>query len=147
MNIFLFYLDFEYKYVESRGEGITLTRYTERGNMIKDDSDYDNTPIGHLEILVLEHIESLKIMKERLINGTRPSGDGDRPLPMNAIRGYLGSNSIRRDDDSLERMFYAIVAPSMEGKTQSAFSFRTIRPLYFLLLKNSIVENEKIQNN
>lgn len=132
--------------MESHEEGKTLTKYTERGNMIHDDSNYDNTPIGHLEIIILEHIESLKIMKEGLRNDTQPSGDANRPLPMNAIRGYLGSNSIRRDDDSLERIFYAIVAPSMEGKTQSAFAFRRIRPLYFLLFKQSLSATEKIQD-
>ena len=36
-----------------------------------------------------------------------------------AIRSYLGLKSIRNSNDPLHRMFYAIAALSMEGKTQS----------------------------
>ena len=86
-------------------------------------------------------------MKERLRTGAQRTGtEEEPPLLLRAIRGYLGPNSIQRDDDVLERMFYAIVAPSMEGKTQSAFAFRKIRPLYFLLFKQSLSATTAIQD-
>ena len=46
--------------------------------------------------------------------------------------------------ESLDGTFVALAAPSLEGKTQSAFVFRDIIPLYFAL--NATEKKEKVQN-
>lgn len=135
--------------MESCGELKTLTEYAQRGILIRYDPDYDKSPIGQLENFVFDHIKSLRILKNQSNQSgseSTPSQDEKKPLLMSSIRGYLGSNSIRKDNDFLERMFYAVVAPSMEGKTQSAFVFRNIRPLYFLLVKTSLSASHEIQD-
>lgn len=49
------------------------------------------------------------------------------------VRKYIGSDYIHLDEDTFAKLFFAIITPSMTGKTQSAFTFRSIRCLYFLL--------------
>lgn len=90
---------------------MTLTMYSERGVLIHSDPGYSTSPIGKLESHVLDHIESIKILKDQIRNGTE-----EESRLLNVF------------------MFYALAAPSMEGKTQSAFAFKTILPLYFLLI-------------
>ena len=87
--------------------------------MIRSDRNYEESPLGLLEKFVL--------------NKTT------------AIRSYLGVESISNSDDTLDRMFYAIVAPSMEGKTQSSFVFRTLKSLYFVLTQSELSEDESVQ--
>ena len=37
------------------------------------------------------------------------------------------------DSVNIETVFIALAMPSMEGKTQSSFAFRRVKPLYFPL--------------
>ena len=96
-----------------------LLNYVKRGALIRSDRNYEESPLGLLEKFVL--------------NKTT------------AIRSYLGVESISNSDDTLDRMFYAIVAPSMEGKTQSSFVFRTLKSLYFVLIQSSLSDADLTQ--
>ena len=46
-----------------------------------------------------------------------------------------------RDNSAFERSFVALAAPSYEGKTQSAFVMRNVRPLYFVADPLALDEN------
>ena len=56
---------------------------------------------------------------------------------VNSIRNCIGNNLILSDDDDFSKLFFAMAAPSMTGKTQAAFAFKTLRCLYFLLTESS----------
>lgn len=62
-----------------------------------------------------------------------------------AVADYLGEDSFVEVGDNLQKAFYALVAPSLEGKTQSAFVFRSVRPLYFVLSSSSPTDALAVQ--
>lgn len=52
-------------------------------------------------------------------------------------------------NDDFKTIFYALVAPSMTGKTQAAFTFKILKPLYFLLdshINDSSLSDRNIQD-
>lgn len=53
--------------------------------------------------------------------------------PLSAIRNTLSVPSVPQDlsDNHLIKFFVALVAPSLAGKTQSAFVMNFVKPLYF----------------
>jgi hypothetical protein len=63
-----------------------------------------------------------------------------------SIRNYFGYDHVQ-DKDTFSKLFFAIVAPSMTGKTQAAFTFKRIRCLYFLLSKTSKEVTQEIYKN
>jgi hypothetical protein len=63
-----------------------------------------------------------------------------------SIRNYFGDDHVQ-DKDTFSKLFFAIVAPSMTGKTQAAFTFKRIRCLYFLLSKTSKGVTQEIYKN
>jgi hypothetical protein len=65
-----------------------------------------------------------------------------------SIRNYIGPEFILNNStEDFSRIFFAIVAPSMTGKTQAAFTFKSVRCLYFLLCKNLITNLQEIYKN
>jgi hypothetical protein len=70
--------------------------------------------------------------------------------PSNCLSGDYANNFIRNPDNlprniEFERTFIALVAPSLCGKTQSAFAMREMFPLYFALNENAIKPTGKSQ--
>ena len=60
--------------------------------------------------------------------------------------GYFRSSEIKEkykiyQDSVMDRSFIALAAPSFEGKTQSAFVFKNLRPLYFVANSQLMPEN------
>lgn len=136
-----------------------FARYAQTGALINTHTGYENSPIGKLEKIVLAHIKSLRSLKRSLRSedgtneenedhaSTEETNSDEEPRQISDIlKHYLGAYSIQNERDVLEMMFYAIVAPSMAGKTQSAFVFRKIFPLYFLLVKSSMKKSQKTQD-
>ena len=68
---------------------------------------------------------------------------------INSIRKYIGHDLVLLsvDEDNFSELFYAIVAPSMTGKTQAAFAFKTLRCLYFLLSEPPADNFQEIYKN
>lgn len=87
--------------------------------MISSKPGYSQTPVGKLEEFALNK--------------------------STAIRAYFGNELVMKENDRFDRLFFAIVAPSMEGKTQAAFTFKNLRPLYFVLTELKLGEYESIQ--
>ena len=112
-------MNFTYNYTETELTTAKLFSYIRRGVLIRSDPNYEESPLGMLEKFVLNKAA--------------------------AIRSYLGVESISKSNDPLHRMFYAMVAPSMEGKTQSSFVFRTLKSLYFVLTQSELSEDESVQ--
>ncbi len=52
-----------------------------------------------------------------------------------SVEGYFGQVAVADESDDLGRIFFGFVAPSFESKMQSAFVFRSIKPLYFLITR------------
>jgi hypothetical protein len=91
--------------------------------LINSDPEYYRTPIGELEQLII--------------------GKKD------AIKTYFGPKLIKHQNDDFKTIFYALVAPSMTGKTQAAFTFKILKPLYFLLdshINDSSLSDRNIQD-
>jgi hypothetical protein len=70
--------------------------------------------------------------------------------PSNCLSGDYANNFIRNPDNlprniEFERTFIALVAPSLCGKTQSAFAMREMSPLYFALNESAIKPTGKSQ--
>jgi hypothetical protein len=64
-----------------------------------------------------------------------------------ALNNYLDiSTPVPYDADCYTKLFYALVAPSMEGKTQTAFTFKELKPLYFVFIKSGM-NTQKIYSN
>lgn len=97
---------FDYSWLAEPETESELVKYDQRGDLISSDPGYVGSPIETLENFVLTRVES--------------------------IRNYIGDESVVEGDD-FSKLFFAMVAPSMTGKTQAAFTFRRIRCLYFLL--------------
>lgn len=70
-------------------------------------NDFLNSPIYNLEKLIVD--------------------------PLNTLRTVLSDSSMTRtlSNDHLRQFFIALVAPSFCGKTQTAFVFESVKPLYF----------------
>ena len=112
-------MKFTYNYTASEPKTSKLLNYVRKGVLIRSDPNYEKSPLGLLE----------KFVQNKAA----------------AIKSYLGEKSILNRDENLEKMFYAIVAPSMEGKTQSSFVFRTLRSLYFVLMQSSLSDFDSTQ--
>lgn len=98
---------FHYEYV-SFDDMQSLNRYIAVGDQIRTtEAEFPDSVVDKLEQFILEK----------------------RP----AIMRHLGENSFAESTDTLKHAFFAIVAPSYEGKTQTAFVFRKVKPLYFVL--------------
>ena len=97
-----------------------LEKYDRRGRLINSDPGYEGSPIDMLEKFVTDKF--------------------------NSIRNYIGSDLVL-GNDNFSKLFFAIVAPSMTGKTQAAFAFKTLKCLYFLLYKSSTGNLQEIYNN
>ena len=114
------FLDFNYVWkVESIVEA-ELQKYESRGILINSDMEYRGSPIETLEHFVLDKVT--------------------------AIKNYMGKDMVQ-SDDNFAKLFFAIVAPSMTGKTQAAFTFKELRPLYFLLFGKPIDTAQDIYKN
>ncbi len=68
---------------------------------------------------------------------------------LDTTSAYNREFGTEKTKDDFSNSFVAIVAPSMEGKTQSAFSFKRIRPLYFPLTGTdpSLPSSQEIYTN
>lgn len=98
---------FDYRYQNNSENVARLDEYIKVGQQIKNGPGYENSAIWNLE--------------KFLCHG-RPE-----------VKRYLGHNHFKTFDDQLRKAFYALAAPSLEGKTQSAFVFRDVKPLYFVI--------------
>lgn len=98
-----------------------LDEYIRLGALIRSQAGYNDSVIGRLENF--------------LIRGR------------SAVEDYLGHDIFLIRRDSLQNAFYAIAAPSLEGKTQSAFVFGTVKPLYFVMNQNWTTNVQPIYKN
>ena len=80
-----------------------MAKYEQTGNIIKNEINYEQSRLYQFENLLYE--------KGKYLNANNISGNTDY---IYTRFGYI-----------------ELVAPSLEGKTQSAFAFRNITPLYF----------------
>lgn len=81
------------------------------GRRIRSDARFIGSPINELENMILD------------LNAT--------------ISRTVGPSAVRVDGSNLNTAFIALAAPSLEGKTQSVFTFHVVRPLYFALKQTS----------
>lgn len=100
-------IHFNYTLVTDQVNNDHLKEYIRLGELIRNGPDFENSAFWHLEKFIVEG--------------------------RFAVERYLGSGAFNNANDNLEKTFYAIIAPSMEGKTQSAFVFRDAKPLYFVM--------------
>ena len=114
------FLKFDYVWNVSTETAKELENYNSRGLLINSDPDYEGSPIELLERFVLDRVNSLS--------------------------EYIGKDLVI-DNDVFSKLFFAIVAPSMTGKTQAAFAFKRLRPLYFLLSESSIYNLQEVYKN
>lgn len=85
-----------------------LSRYINTGEMIRSkEAEFQDSILYHLEQFIQRRRD--------------------------AVIDYLGPNCFEDEEDNLDNAYFSLAAPSLEGKTQSAFVFRKVRPLYFVL--------------
>ena len=93
----------------------TLDNFIHVADRIRQDESFNNSQVKALEdLLVNKHTATG--------NTINSSATGNRPF-------------------DISQTFFAIAAPSMEGKTQSAFVFNRVRPLYFALSESKPLAN------
>ena len=121
INHFLFYLEFIYSSNDTEYNESHLKKYINRGEEMMKSPSFEGSPIQKLEQIIKE--PSKVVLEDAFIKNQE-----NRPQKI-----------------AFERTFIALVAPSLCGKTQSAFAMKEMRPLYFALNEDSIKENGKSQ--
>ncbi len=96
-----------------------LETYIKNGESIRRDGNFENSPMSALERVIID--------------------------PITTIRNVLSASSVPQvlSSDHLSKFFVALVAPSLSGKTQSAFVLNSVKPLYFSF---DTPINDKVQN-
>lgn len=105
--IYLFFIDYKH-IVQQDVCKVALEGYIESGRTIRNGENFNGTPLDILEKIILSPETTLK-NKDYF----------DSPPELN--------------EKHVEKTFIALVAPSFSGKTQSAFSMKQVRPLYFVI--------------
>ena len=111
IQIFTVYLVFEYKDIEDEERKsvakTALNEFCETGEIIRT-TNYEETMTCFIEKILLGDFDALN----------------------NCLK--MKGNDILTED-SLDGTFVALAAPSLEGKTQTAFTLKNVLPLYFSL--------------
>jgi len=122
--LIIFILEFNYEKIAYELIENHLKNYIIRGEDMVKDSNFNGSPIQKLEELIKDPAKCFS---------------GDQTYQ------YINNNKNLVEDICFEKTFIALVAPSLCGKTQSAFAMREMRPLYFVLNEFSVREGKKAQ--
>lgn len=114
----MFYLEFDY-FRNSNAVNNSLSDFIIMAKAIRSAKNFKKSPLGQLESLISD--------------------------PKAFFMRLLKDVDIERFN--FDTCFFAFAAPSLEGKTQSAFLFETIRPLYFALNQFGLADCQKIYLN